>query len=962
MSEHISGFTLVSSRPLEELSATLHEYEHDSTGAKLVWLDRAEENKTFGISFTTLPYDSTGIFHILEHSVLCGSDQYPVKEPFVELMKHSMNTFLNAMTFPDKTMYPISSRNDKDFINLMKVYLDAVFHPSIYHKPEIFQQEGWHYELDEQGAPSYKGVVFNEMKGALADADTLQDHALLEALYPDTPYRWVSGGDPAVIPDLTYEGFLAGHKKFYSPSNSFIFLDGAMDLAAVLAVLDGVLSGIQRGERIAPPALQAPCDGGETTVTYEVASEKEEKDHTRVAFGRSVGSWAEREKIIGAQILSDVLCGSNQAPLTKAVLEKGLAENVIFQVQDGVSQPYLCLELRNIKDGCCAEAEQTLWATLQDLAQNGLDREMIRSSMANLEFQMRERDFGSYPQGIVFCIQTMESWLYGGAPEKNLQIGDLFTRLAQKMDEGWFEQLLRELVLDNPHRCKVTMVPSRTAGEARRAAEAQRLAAESSAWTGADRARLQAQQDNLLAWQNSEDTPEQLATLPCLALSDLSDTPEQLPMEQKTLEGIPTLLHEVNTGGIQYVKLYFDADGYSEEELSRMAFLADLLGVLKTRRHSAQELSVAQRLICGVLGCHVSNYALVQQPQSCKTKFCLSFSALDEKLGAAIDLAAEILNETCFEEEKEVRDILRQNKMQMMQQMTMGGHMVAMKRVSAQLYPVGVADECVGGGFQYYQWLKQQDENWDWQTLRTQLEALRCELVAKNRLTISITGQTAQAASLTAEKLAGMLPERAPKADPCTLKPWGVCREGIVIPADIAFAYRGGDLYANGGSAHGAWKLAANIVSLSYLWNVIRVQGGAYGTGLLTRANGFAGCYSYRDPNGAKSLQSYLGGADFLAQMCKEEPDLTGFIIGTVSDAEPLLTPRAKGTAADSLYLQGITWEQRCEQRRQLLEATPAQLAQMASVLKATLENGGICVIGGKNQIDQCELDTVKTL
>lgn len=961
MNEHIFSFSLVSSRKLAELDATLHEYEHDKTGAKLVWLDRAEENKTFGIAFTTLPYDSTGIFHILEHSVLCGSDQYPVKEPFVELLKHSMNTFLNAMTFPDKTLYPISSRNDKDFINLMKVYLDAVFHPSIYHKPEIFRQEGWHYELDENGQPSYKGVVFNEMKGALADADELEEHAIQSALYPDTPYCWISGGDPEVIPELTYEGFLAGHKKFYSPSNSFIFLDGAMDFAFVLSVLDGVLSGIERGERIAPPALQAPCDGGETTVTYEVASEQEEKDHTRLAFGRSVGSWAEREKIIGAQILSDVLCGSNQAPLTRAVLEKDLAENVTFNVLDGVSQPYLRIELRNIKDGCCEQAEQIMWQTLQDLAENGIDRDLIRSSLANMEFQMRERDFGSYPQGIVFCMQALESWLYGGAPEKNLVIGDLFTTLAEKMENGWFEQLLRELVLDNPHRCKVTLLPSHTAGEARRAAEAERLARQAALWTEADRAELMAQQERLLAWQNSEDTPEQLATLPCLTLEDLPQIPEQLPMEQTTLENLPVLLHDVNTGGIHYVKLYFDADGYSEDEISCISFLCSLLSVLKTRRYTAQQLSVVQRLLCGMLVFHFNSYATRQDPKGCKNKLCVSFSALDEKLEDALDLVTEILTETCFEEEKEAHDILRQSKMQMMQQMTMGGHVASMNRVSAQLCASGVADEC-SGGYSYYQWLKQQDENWDWDALRTKLETLCREVAVKARLTISVTGKTERSAPAAAAKLAVALPQGSACTADCVLKPWGIRREGIAIPADIAFAYRGGDLYANGGSVTGAWKLVGNIIGLNYLWNTIRVQGGAYGTGLLTRATGLAGCYSYRDPNGAKSLESYLGCADFLTEMCAEDPDLTGAIIGTVSDTEPLLTPRAKGTAADNLYWQGITWEDRCTQRRELLEATPEQLAKLAEVLKATLENGGICVVGGENQLAKCELDLVNTL
>ncbi len=944
--------------PLAELDATLHELEHRRTGARLVWLDRDEENKTFGIAFPTLPFDDTGVFHILEHSVLCGSDRYPVKEPFVELLKHSMNTFLNAMTFPDKTLYPISSRNGKDFLNLMRVYLDAVFHPAIYHRPEIFAQEGWHYELDEAGRASYKGVVFNEMKGAFADADELMESAMNRALFPDTPYRYVSGGDPEAIPDLTYERFLESHRTFYAPSNSLIFLDGAVDLETVLRVLDEeYLSGFDRTARTAVPAPQAAVDGGEETVLYEVGSEAEEQGRTRIAWGRVIGSFSGRERLIAAQVLADVLCGSNQAPLSRAILSRGLAENVLLQVVDGVAQPWLRLEARNLKTEDAAEVERVLFDELRRLAAEGIDRVKLEASMARLEFQLRERDFGSLPQGLVFCIQALESWLYGGAPEANLEVGDLFDRLRAKISEGYFEQLLRGLLLENPHRCRVTLIPSRTAGEARRQREEDRLSRAQAGWSEEDRAAVRSRQAALLAWQEQEDTPEQLATLPCLTLEDVDPEPEQLPLRQAQLAGLPVLLHPVNAGGIVYLRLYFDADGCSEEELSQLSFLCRLLGHMATTARSAGEVDDLVRLRCGSLHCYVANFAVPDGRTACRTRLCVSLSALEDRLEDALALVGEILTGTVLSDEDAARDLLRQARMKGMQQVIMSGHAAAFGRLAAQFSACGVADECANG-FAAYQWLKRQEERWDWSALRPALEELLSRIVCRSRLTLSVTGEADGIAPAAAEALASVLPEGT-ACGGCALVPWGVRREGIVIPADIAFACRGGD---RGAGEAGLWKLAGHIVSLDYLWNTIRVRGGAYGAGLVVREGGLLSCYSYRDPSGARSLERYLGCADFLRQYCAAGPDLTGAIIGTISDGEPLLTARGKGQMADALYWQGISYAERCRRRKEILEATPEALAALAARLEETLASGGVCIIGGQAQVDACAPEHVLSI
>lgn len=957
ISEKLHGFIVRSCRPLEELKAKFYEMEHEKTGAKLVWIDRPEENKTFGIAFETLPWDDTGVFHILEHSVLCGSDRYPVKEPFVELMKSSMNTFLNAMTFPDKTFYPISSRNHKDFMNLARVYLDAVFFPLIHSKPEIMAQEGWHYEFDGNGEPSYKGVVFNEMKGAMADPDSVTFLALSRALFPDSPYRFESGGDPISIPDLTYDAFTAAHRKFYAPSNSYIFLDGAVDIGAVLAMMDQeYLSRFSRTERMAPPPVQRAVDAGVRTVEYELGEGEDPAKRTRLTWGRVVGTFDQQEKLVASQLLSQVLCGDNQAPLKKLILSQGLAEDVTMDVQDEMLQPILFLQLKNMAAADVDKANALLTAELERLSREGLDRDRLKAAMANREFKMRERDFGSYPQGLILGMQALGTWLYGGDPAATLEVGDLFLRLEKKMEEGYFEQLIREIILDNPHRCQVVLSPSKTAGEARRKQEADRLAAEAAAWSDADRKALVEQGARLTAWQESSDTPEALATLPVLTLADVSPEPELIPTQVSAPEGTPLLFHDINTGGVLYANLYFDASDCGEEELCQLTFLSALLGKLATARHSGAELANLSQLLCGSLNFQVSPYANVHQDGRYGVNLQVSFSALEHNAPAALELVSELLSSTRWEEDTAALDLLRQKKLELFQAAVMAGHSLALNRVIAQLSASGVAGEC-SRGLTYYQWLAAQESAWNWSELSGKLAALLSRVANSARLTVSVTNGSAQLADSVVRQLKDTLPT-GQASQPGKLAPWGVRREGVVIPADISFAVLGGKLPSYGGAA----DLAAQIVSLAYLWNVIRVQGGAYGTGLAASRNRFTFCYSYRDPAAAQSLVKYQGCGDFLKQFCAAKPDLTGFIIGAVAANDPLLTPRLKGSTADNDYWTGVTAEDLRTWRRELLSATVEDLTAFADELNATLAQNSICVVGSKPQLDACGLDCVLSL
>ncbi len=942
----IHGFKKTQETAVCELDALLCRFTHMKTGLELAWLKRSEENKTFGIAFETLPENDTGVFHILEHSTLCGSEKYPVKEPFVDLMKNSMNTFLNAMTFPDKTVYPASSKNNKDFMNLISVYLDAVFRPMIYKKPEIFHQEGWHYEFDEDGSVCYNGIVLNEMKGVYSDPDEITENALNQALFPDTPYHFSYGGDPAAIPDLSYEDFLETHRRFYSPSNACIFLDGDLDIEAVLKLLDDeYLSKYEKTERLAPPAIQQAVSG-EFRTAYEVASAEEEAGAARLIFGNVIGDFSDREKIIGMEILSEVLCGNNQAPLCKAILESGIAEDAAMSVQSEILQPYVKLELKNIHDEDIEKAEVLIRTELQKTVLNGIDRESLKAAIANAQFKAIERDNDEYPQGIMLCFQVLENWLYGGNPAANLEFEKLFENLKTSVSHNYFENLIQGILLDNPHKCKVVLIPSHTLGEERGQAEAERLTSELNAFSEKDIQKLYDEQTQLVRWQTSEDAPETAALMPKLTLSDIDTKPEEIPSEFTEDNGIRIIKHPIGRSGICYCSLYFDADGFNERELSELSLLCELLGKLNTETYSAGELTNAIRSTFGSLEFSIENFAGENEILSCKTKFCVSFSALTENMDAALKLALHILQKTVLTDTTAIIDIIRQRRIESYQEIVMSGSLSALRRLSAGSTVSGAADECCGG-IAYYQYLQTLDEIKDFTFLRT----LTKDVLCRNKLTASFTGDIPEINL----DVFDALPEGKERKISSVLKPWGAFHEGIIIPADISYAAAGGNIVLQGGHFTGRMALMSHIISLDYLWNVIRVQGGAYGTGLHVRESGFFGCYSYRDPSAADSLETFSKAGEFLKEKIKTDPDLTGAIIGTIADSSPLLSVRMKGQRADALYFKNITYDNLCERRRNLLNSSCDDLLPLAELLSAALQqNNSTCVIGSEEQIEAC--------
>ncbi len=955
------GFKVTARQDVTELEAVLWEMEHVKSGARLVWLERQDENKTFGIAFQTQPWNDTGVFHILEHSVLCGSDKYPVKEPFVELMKSSLNTFLNAMTYPDRTYYPVSSRNDQDFVNLLRIYMDAVLHPRIHQKPEIFYQEGWHYELDENGVPSYKGVVFNEMKGALSSPDSLMMNELNRGLFPDNCYRWVSGGDPAHIPELTYEQFTAAHKRLYHPSNSYIYLDGRMDIDQILGILDGeYLAEYDRAPAPGPIPVQQPVNGGTVYADYELGPQEDLEGRTILADGVVLFDYNDREAMAAYRVLTDALCGGNQSPLCRRLLDSGLAKDVSMDLYDGVLQPWAMIMARDIQADKVDEVSDAIYSEMERLVREGLDHQQILASLDNMEMQSRQRDFGRTPQGLAFSYQVLESWMYGGDPGANLSFGTLFDDLRRKCDEGYFEALLERL-MKAVHRCRVVMRPSHTIGQQLQAEETARLESAKAGWSQEETEAVRQRQAKLEAWQSTPDSPEALETIPMLRLDQIADQPEPLPLEVTEVNGLPLLRHEQPTGGISYVNLYFALDDMTADELTRISFLSGLLGNLDTANYSVEELQREIRSRFGGLGFSIEVYDRKGQPGQGRVFLSVGYSALDTKAAKAAEMVLEIMGSTKLRDDKKIFDLLCQQRTDMTQGIVMSGNSAAMCRIAACYTLAGVVQEHTGN-ITYLQWLKDLEQNFQEKSaaLEETMEELCRRIFVRSRLTVSVTGGDRGVEDTLTGLLAEKLPEGAfvqPEAP--AVKPWGRKREGVVIPADISFAGMGG-LFPQAGKGQ-AWVLS-KAASLACLWNTVRVQGGAYGVGMSMNSVGIASFYSYRDPSAARTLECYRQVPDFVESL--EGADLTGFILGTVSDADPLMTPRMKGKSADMHYWRGIDQASRRQVWQEILSTTAEDVTALAPALREAEEEAAICVVGSQRHIDACagELDAVLTL
>lgn len=949
----ISGFRIINKRYFDELKGTAVEMLHEKSGARLLWLDRNDVNKTFSVSFRTVPSDDTGIFHILEHSVLCGSKKYPVKEPFVELIKNSMNTFLNALTFSDKTMYPISSKNDKDFFNLMDVYLDAVFNPAIYTRPEIFYQEGWHYEFDDNDNVSYKGVVFNEMKGVYADADSVKEIELCRRLYPDTCYGCESGGYPASIPSLSYEAFIDGHKKYYHPSNCYIILDGALDINKVCEHIDReYLKNYDRIQPCAMPDWQRAVVNEGDTVYFEQSKDMPLENQASLVKGYVLGKFDEKEKIYATNIIASVLAKNNQSYLTKSLMSEGLCEDVSLRVVDGIYQPYVVLDVKNINGDRADVISGRIDELLAELCAKGIDKKELEAAISNLEFKIKEKDFG-YPRGLYYAMTSLETWLYDGDAVGNIITGNVFDSLRQKAQNGYFENLIKELFLENNHRASVLMLPSYTVGDDERAAEQERINASVSKWNEEEKQSYKDRQAKLLEWQSSVDSPEDLAKIPMISISDIDVEPEHIPFE---MSDSCLIKHNIQTDGIVYASMYFDVTGVREDELSELGLLASLLGELDTANHSAKELKTELLSKCGGLSFEVLPVCTFNNPNSGVIKLRVNFACLNRYFDDMLSLVGEIITTTSFDNTDAVTDIVKQESRYLYQTIISYGSALATQRALMSASFDNACHEHIMG-YSYYKWLKQQEKN--------PIDLKRMKNICENifgcdNLIFAITNDNADLLEKSARAFISSL-GKSNVSHELAIKTAQKKNDAIIIPGDIAFSGFGAKLE---GAYNGVSCLACHIASYDYLWNEVRVKGGAYGCGIRVNTNGTFGANSFRDPNAPHSVSVFNKIGEYLKEFTQSDKPIDGFIIGAMSSQNPLLTPKAAANVSDMNYFRGIDDETRRSVRTQIVNCKKQDIAEFADKLGKAAENAAYCIVGSENQVEKAksDLDEIYTL
>lgn len=981
------GFIVQSSEPLSEIDGFAHVMRHEKSGARLLFLQNEDANKAFSIAFKTPPADDTGVFHILEHSVLCGSEKFPVKEPFVDLLKTSMQTFLNALTFPDKTMYPVASTNEQDLINLIDVYMDAVLHPAIYGKRAIFEQEGWHYELEgaegeaiadaaafegetvaENGTPDkvaiekdasgerlrYNGVVFNEMKGALSDPDSVLYHAVNRALFPDTCYAFESGGHPRAIPQLTYESYLDTHARHYRLDNSYIVLYGNLDADRILGFLnENYLSVFESRSEAAPNAIgvQEPRVALDETVRMETAPE-----NAGVGLAYVVGQARDFERVLACDILLDALMGGNESPIKRAILDAGLGGDATAYLLDSQAQPVAMFQLRNANDGSAQPFMDLVESEVRRLVRDGIPRDVLEASLAQMSFDLRERDRGM-ADGVPLAMNALAGWLYDDdMPTTYLRYEDALAHMRAGLEGRYFEDVLESLVCKSEHKALVELVPEKTEGDSEEAAE---LAAKLAQMDEVDKQEIRDEMAALRVMQESPDAPEAVETLPRLRVSDIGPASPDPEMQVFAEGPIACLFHNVPTRKISYLYLYFGIDDLAWEDVPYLSVLGMLLSRLDTERHTAAELDVLMRLHLGSLRFFADAFVDDADPSRVSLKMTVATSALSEELEQMARIPREIWETTKFDDSDKIRDILVQRRIAMEQSFANEGHVRAMNRLSSYEFKSGVLKEAMGG-VDFYRFLCDLIDNFDerFDALQSRLRDVCSRVFTKRDVVASFTGSKADREIFF--HMAGDfgLPGEARIFDGKPSTPaFGekipepvMKREAFIVPSDVCYVAKGSDVGALGAYA-GEWQVLASALSFDYLWNEVRVKGGAYGVGFRRTPEGFGRFYSFRDPAVDPTLERFDAAGSWLASFDPSEEEMEGYIVSTVASHDAPAKPRQVARRQDAQFFCEKPAGYRERLRAEKLATTPEKLRACSTALDEVAQRGSICVFGGEDVV-----------
>ncbi len=947
-----SRFELMTERDIPEINSQAKLYRHRATGARLLSLCNDDENKVFGITFRTPPVSSNGIAHIMEHSVLCGSRKFPVKEPFVELAKGSLNTFLNAFTYPDKTCYPVASQNRQDFYNLIDVYLDAVFYPRI--SEHTLQQEGWHYEVADAASPvTFRGVVFNEMKGAYSSPDELLGEQSRRSLFPDNAYGVDSGGDPAVIPDLTYGEFKAFHDTYYHPSNAYIYFYGDDPEPDRLRLLDEWLAAFERKEVQSQIPLQAGFDQPkQLTVPYDSGDAPSAKGHVTVNWLLPEG--ADVERALGLSILSHILIATPASPLRKALIDSGLGEEVVGGIEEQLRQMTFSAGLKGVQPENIASVEALILDTLARLAKDGLDANTIAASLNTVEFRLRERNTGRFPRGLALMLTALTTWLYDGDPIAALAFEQPLSALKARAAAGrYFESLLKEHLLDNPHRTTVSLLPDSDEGHRRAAAEQERLQRSKAALSAEEWQQVIDDCAELKRRQDTPDSPEALATIPVLKLSDLDPRVKTIPIEVQHCDGTPILYHDLFTNGIVYLDLGFDLHALPQDLLP----YAGLFGRLLTRMGTEQEdfVRLTQRIGRETGGIHAATLtsSVIGADRAVAYLFVRG-KATAAQTAALLGILRDLLLSARLDNRERFKQIVREEKARLEAGLIPGGSAVVNQRLRARFTADAWAAEQMSGVSQLFflRPLLEAIER-DWEAVLSKLEEVRRQLVNRSIGLVNVTLDAAHWAAFRPqlESFLAVLP--AASITPVQWQPEYVSRfEGLTIPAQVNYVGKGAPLYRLGYRLHGSALVINNYLNTAWLWEKVRMQGGAYGgSSQFDRRSGVFTYLSYRDPNLLATLDNFDASAAFLRDLDLSGAELNKAIIGAVGDLDAYLLPDAKGFTSLARYLTGDTDEARQQYRDEVLSTTAKDFKAFGEVLAAVKEKGEVVVLGAQEAI-----------
>ncbi len=960
INETYHGFKLTDEREITEINSTGRIFNHEKTNARLLYLQNDDDNKVFSISFRTPPKDHTGIPHILEHSTLCGSRKFPSKEPFIELAKGSLNTFLNAMTFPDKTMYPVASRNAKDFRNLMDVYLDAVFYPNIYRYPEIFMQEGWHHELEDRDSHiTYKGVVYNEMKGLFSTPESVLFRKIPESLFPDTAYGYESGGDPDTIPELTYDQFISFHRRYYHPSNSYIILYGDGDLLEHLRFLhDEYLDGFEKIAVDSEIALQPPFkEPHEIETFYPVLPNEERSNKTFLSLNFAIDRATDQEKTLAFTILEYLLLETPAAPLKKALQDADIGKDVFGAFEKDLLQPIFSIVLKNSNTAQRDRFKSIVFDTLKGLVAKGIDKRQIEAAINIHEFKLREADFRGLPKGIVYCIAVMGSWLYGGDPLMHLEYEPTLAKVKRALTDGYFEKLIQQYLVDNRHRSLVAVIPDKGLAE-RKVREVQdALERYKKGLSDEQIAELIRQTAELKQRQMTPDAPEDLKKIPLLKLTDIEPEAERLPLEEAEVEEVPVLHHTLFTSGIAYVNLFFDTSCVPQEDIPYISLLTSVLAKVSTERYDYGELS--NQILINTGGIHFAVETMGHKDNDALyyPKILVKSKALVGKLPELGDLVGEILGCTRFDDTKRLREIIQETRSRFEMGIYDKGHFVTAGRLLSYYSPRARYAEMLGG-ITHFRFLTEIEKSFDKKSeeIVSGLQRVAGLVFNRKNLLASLTAESADQKAFRRNFSRMLEPLGSAENGEATYSFESARKnEGLLTPGKVQYVAKGYNYRNLGFRYRGSLQVLRTIASLDYLWNRIRVQGGAYGSFARFSMDGNMYFCSYRDPNLAETLDVYDGAADYFRSFDAEEREIRKYVIGTVSRLDHPLTPSMKGEVAAERYIRHIAHEDVQKVRDEILSTGKKDIQECADLIRDSMNQNYLCVLGNEGKIRENE-------